>query len=485
MKKPLLNAKELEASKEFLTDFPAFSSSSLPKLMESSVDIDFLDSSHRVVEDGRRIDEGVLMAELVDFEQLNSDPTRPIYYYDFRVQKSFGSGESLDAFDYEPGDSFGFYPKSSQDQVDHLSRRLSLDPSAFVKLSSTTTSPQIKAFFPQLFVVGESIVVTVAEVLERLDVHGLPKKAVLRTLAEYCQDPLESAQLLFLSSRAGSDAYNRLRCEEKLSALLLLAAFDSLRPPLNVLVGILGPLQPRYYSCCRKREKQKEIGSEFGSDNSQFFNFQIVFNVVGVCSSWLQSLRKTGCSLPIIKRSISAFRLHLTPSRPIIMIAAGTGVAPFIGFLESIRDNNTVDSNNDNSSQINRPFTWLIFGFRSRQDDFIFEKDLLEFQSTGILKKLSLAVSRDPIEPKTHVQDVVRRCSREFYDLLVKDEAIVYICGDELTMIKGVNDAMIDLLIDNGMVNGGSGEKLTTKKEAEAVLMQWSREEKIIRDIWV
>lgn len=449
MKKPLLTAKE----QELLNEFPADNLSLLPKLLNIDISVSGGDDLSESVEDPTK-----MRAELREKRVLNMDPatSRPIYYYDFAVNEAEGENGCLR---YKPGDSFGFYPKLSDEEVKFLAEKLqttSLDD--LIKISASPES--LSSFFPGKKIEQGSVVVKMGELLGRLDVRGLPKKAVLRTLAEYCQDERDSAVLLFLSSRKGSDAFNRLRTEF-LSVQTLLAALDSLKPTLEVLASVVGPLQPRFYSSCRQQV-----------DSS----FQIVFNVNesvlasefkirGVCSSWLASSLEIGHSVPILQRSISHFRLPdpLKSDQPIIMIAAGTGVAPFIGFLETLQ------------CQSEKPFSWLIFGFRNFQDDFIFANELESFKVNGILSRLSLAVSRDPVEPKMYVQDVIRKEKAEFSKIL--QDALIYVCGDELTMIKGVNEAITELILENN--------PQMNLKEAETLMSQWTKEKKIIRDIWV
>lgn len=454
MKKPLLTAKEYDELKNFAVD----NLSLVPKLVNINV---YVTKTTDSVE-SESINQGILLGQLKSSKVLNKDQStsKPIYYYDFSVKVP----EDFD-FKYQPGDSFGFYPKLSQEEVEFLAEKLQVSLDDLIKISGPIEI--LSAFFPS-YNRSNALVIKTSEFLSRLDIKGFPKKATLRTLAEYCQDEKEANILLFLSSRNGSDAYNRLRTE-LLSVQMLLAAFDSLKPTLEVMASVVGPLQPRYFSCCRKQQQQD------AQDDS---SFQIVFNVTesspesspefkvkGVCSSWLESLKPESEFLPIQQRSISHFRLPepLPSDCPIIMIAAGTGVAPFIGFLETLKYQNS------------KLFTWLIFGFRSLQDDFIFQDELESFKAEGTLSRLSLAVSRDPVEPKTYVQDIIRKEKEEFFKLL--NNAIIYVCGDELKMIKGVNDAIVELILENNLE--------MSQKEAEALLMKWTKEKKIIRDIWV
>lgn len=456
MRKPLLTADELELVKEF----PSDNLNLIPKLVDFVLQVTELPEQQVEQEnqDNFTSSSSALWAKLKSYKVLNknqSATSRPIYYC------------SEDSFTYQPGDSFGFYPKLCTEVVDFILEKVSSSSSSNKIVNLIGPSEILLNYLPQYEILN-GLQIKIRDLVSRLDMTSFPKKATLRTFAEYCQDLQESKILLFLSSRSGSDAYNRLRTE-MFSITTLLSAFPSIKLSLEALVNLAGPLQPRYYSACRKQ-----------TGNS----FQIVFNVTempvlegnsvikGICSSWLESLKQSSdtTSIPIIKRSISNFRLPTTiqSERPIIMIAAGTGLAPFIGFLEVLKGHQ-----NDL-----KPFTWLIFGLRNCQDDFIFESELDKFKSSKTLSRLSLAPSRDPIEPKTYVQDVISKEKDEFYRLLTSEDALIYICGDELKMIKGVNDAILEIIMEK-MENG------ITRKEAEGILLQWSKEKKIIRDIWV
>ena len=60
------------------------------------------------------------------------------------------------------------------------------------------------------------------------------------------------------------------------------------------------------------------------------------------------------------------FEMPKEPETPMIMVGPGTGVVPFIGFLEEIRQKNTnVEAH-------------LYFGCRRPESDFIFKDFLLK-----------------------------------------------------------------------------------------------------------
>lgn len=297
------------------------------------------------------------------------------------------------------------------------------------------------------------------------------------SLASFCPPSSPAHHLLrFLASKhpAASACYNRLRDDEFLSYRVLKAVLgDELPVPEEQLPGLLGPLQPRYYSACRAQTEMPDKRS-----------FQFCFNVSrqwrdgacvfeGLASAWLERQILAGSSagsravtFPVVKRESQLhFRLpaSLTPVQPIIMIAAGTGVAPFVGFLDQLR-----------AAGDQAPFCWLVFGCRQVESDFIFRPEIVAAQPKP-LSRLDLAVSQPEAgaeKEKEYVQDVLRRESDRLFQLLMVEGARVYVCGDELGMIKGVNEVICELLIRKGVVG--------SEREAMQLLQQ-----RIIRDIWI
>lgn len=83
---------------------------------------------------------------------------------------------------------------------------------------------------------------------------------------------------------------------------------------------------------------------------------------------WLHiCLLKIFVQVPIFARINQNFRPPSDLSTPIIMIGPGTGVAPFIGFLQERELLRREMANKEEYGE-----TWLLFGCRSRDKDFLF-----------------------------------------------------------------------------------------------------------------
>jgi sulfite reductase alpha subunit-like flavoprotein len=58
----------------------------------------------------------------------------------------------------------------------------------------------------------------------------------------------------------------------------------------------------------------------------------------------------------------------------------------------------------------------------------------------------------------------------------MEQEAVLYICGDASRMIKEVEIAIIEILMQY---------KEVTKEEAMEQLLKWNSTHKVIRDVWI
>jgi sulfite reductase (NADPH) flavoprotein alpha-component len=126
------------------------------------------------------------------------------------------------------------------------------------------------------------------------------------------------------------------------------------------------------------------------------------------------------------------FRLPEEGNRPIIMIGAGTGVAPYRAFIE------------DRAEEGAKGKSWLFFGERNFTNDFLYQLEWQEALESGTLSRIDVAFSRDQPE-KIYVQ---QRLWEARADLLkwVDEGAHIYVCGDEKGMARDV-DVMLGRIL--------------------------------------
>jgi NADPH-ferrihemoprotein reductase len=117
----------------------------------------------------------------------------------------------------------------------------------------------------------------------------------------------------------------------------------------------------------------------------------------------------------------SKFKLPVMSSCPIIMVAAGTGLAPFRAFL----------AERGKLHSIGKPVgeTVLFYGCRHPDQDFIYREELEKMQeSLGSTMRVITGFSRVEGQPRTYVQDRVQENGEDVVRLLDAG-ASFYICG--------------------------------------------------------
>lgn len=181
------------------------------------------------------------------------------------------------------------------------------------------------------------------------------------------------------------------------------------------LIGIVPPGSnvPRYYSLASGRE-------------DGFVEICVRQMPGGLCSTHLLSLQQ-GERIDAFIRPNPGFALPRT-QRPVLLIGAGTGVAPLAGF---IRRNET-----------QRPMH-LYFGGRDPARDFYFGPEIQQWFAEGRLATLRTAFSRVP-DGGGYVQDALRRDAERVSGLLAQG-AIVRVCGSR-AMAQGVAETLDEVL---------------------------------------
>lgn len=369
----------------------------------------------------------------------------------------------LKDWNWMPGDAFGILPENDTEVVRHALDLLSLEHEEMilVKVIGAVTKESLAEFFSSY-----DKPLSIGQLFTKyLDLTYFPKKVCLRHLADFCTDESEKNILLYLSSKEGSSMYMKL-AGERTTILDFLSTFKSCKPDLTTLLSYLPLLHPRFYSIAStpliNPGEIEFVFSTFDYETPEGYRRK------GIASSYIESLllisRK---SLQLVPRPNSTiFRPPQNPQDPCIMICAGTGIAPFIGFLRHFSARNASAN------------SWLFFGFRNLEHDYLFRSEIEALLEKGTLRKLSPAVSRQPeLGYPKYVQDAFIQVKHEIYNLIQLNPTVrIYICGDELTMVKGINDAIIEMICE---------ELNVSQKEAMAISKQWTTEGRIVRDVWI
>ncbi|WP_448223157.1 sulfite reductase subunit alpha [Gordonia iterans] len=198
------------------------------------------------------------------------------------------------------------------------------------------------------------------------------------------------------------------------------------------LIGELRPLAPRVYSISSSPKAHHGTVHltmatvRYTSDNRERG---------GVCSTYLADRCPEATQVRVFITPNKAFRLP-DDDAPMIMIGPGTGVAPFRSFLHERAARGATGDN------------WLFFGDQHRDADFLYQAELDQFVSDGLITRLDLAFSRDQAH-KVYVQDRMREQGAGLYRWLERG-AHVYVCGDAQRMAHDVDAALIEIVAEHG-----------------------------------
>jgi len=358
-----------------------------------------------------------------------------------RLQKITDQGSSKDVchlelalpgagLEYEPGDSLGVWAVNDPELVEQILNRLGIEAAAPVEVA------------------GHSL--SIREALgNHLEITRLSADTVLQLADAGRQDGLRhwfaglqtAEQQAFLEQRQLAD----------------IVAEYPLEIDARSLAGALRPLSPRSYSIASsRRQADDEIHLTVATASSNAIGVQRF----GAASGYLNRRLRPGAEVRVFVESNRRFRLPQDSGAPIIMIAAGTGIAPFRAFMQELEQ---VE---------NAPDAWLVFGNPHRRTDFLYQREWLQWRATGLVRRIDAAWSRDQAE-KRYVQHIVREQSGRLERWLSRG-AHIYLCGS-LDMGKAVMDALRENL---------AAERRIDSDAAEEVLRDLRRAGRIQKDLY-
>src|ERR671933_778262 len=355
---------------------------------------------------------------------------------------------------YRAGDHLGVLPRNRVEQIRRVIRHFGLDAGQYITIiptSGTHTHLPIDEPTPLLGVLGSCV--ELQDVATRDDVA---------LLARHTDDP---GQRSALEAVAGDDdQYRQQVLGPNRSVLDLLDRFPACRLPFEEFLDLLPPLRPRYYSISSSPLTSPDVcsitvGVVHGPARSGAGTF------TGVASGHLAELPDDGTVFVFVREPTIPFRPPEDPHVPMVMVGAGTGVAPFRGFLQERAAQRAQG----------RPVarSLLVFGCREPRSDLLYADELQDFQEQGLVR-VENAFSREDGRPCRYVQDALLDCADEVWDLL-QQGAIVLVCGNAATIAPAVRASLVRVFRDRT----SAGEA-----DAQAWLTGLRSAGRFVEDIW-
>ncbi|MEU9093830.1 bifunctional nitrate reductase/sulfite reductase flavoprotein subunit alpha [Streptomyces sp. NPDC048428] len=304
-----------------------------------------------------------------------------------------------------------------------------------------------------------------AEPVDLGDGSPTPLEEALRTRLDISR--ITTELLKFTADRTGSHELKRLLRPDNKDALAkwswsrqaadVVAAFP-VRASAAEWAGVLRRLQPRLYSI--SSSPLAHPGEVRLTVSVVRYTNDLGRNRKGVCSTYLADCADDGPVQVFVQRS-PHFRPPADPATPMIMVGPGTGVAPFIGFLE------------DRQARGHTGPNWLFFGEQRQATDFYYRQELEAYRASGHLDRLDLAFSRDQ-RNKVYVQDRMREHGPRLWQWL-RNGAHFYVCGDAARMAKDVDQALAGIVATHGGMEND---------EAAAYVRRLAADKRYVRDVY-
>lgn len=346
---------------------------------------------------------------------------------------TFDTRDSRTPLLYEAGDALGILPLNSAELVGEWLAVTGLDAGAVVDVNGVGEIPVAEAF------------------LRHLDLTRITP-GLLRFVAERTRDPRELKKLLRPDNKDELAKWGWGR-----QAVDVITEYGVTAGPQD-WAKTLGRLQPRLYSISSSPLTDPHLVSLTVSvvryENLHGRPRQ------GVCSPFLADAA-ADTPVPVHVQRSPHFRPPADSGTPMVMVGPGTGVAPFVGFLEQRR------------ALGHRGPNWLFFGEQHKATDFYYEDELNGFLADGTLSRLDTAFSRDQ-RAKVYVQDRIREHGPLVWSWL-QDGAHFYVCGDASRMAKDVDQALRDIAVLHGGLD---------RAGAAAYVKQLAAEKRYVRDIY-
>eukprot|EP00924_Labyrinthula_sp_SR-Ha-C_P008970 augustus_masked-scaffold_2-processed-gene-8.42-mRNA-1 protein AED:0.07 eAED:0.08 QI:0/-1/0/1/-1/1/1/0/626 len=327
---------------------------------------------------------------------------------------------------YKTAENFGILPENSPELVNETLERLQLTSVADEHISNK------EGIYPLPLGCSLRDVFT-----KYISLHLHPTRSFCKKISLLAGVKEHKERLMFLGSEEGSEEYQELILEREIDLVELFEKFPSINAEtilssaesLAYFIDILPKIQPRWYTIASSdlRSEHVAISVSVVSWEKKFLgNRRRRFE--GLCTNYLKRLKEKDSVKILIRKSGFKLPQQVSPKTKVLLIGAGTGIAPLRAFLEFNEVVKLYDMH-------------LFFGCRHPEEDYLYKEELIDFEEKDILQSKAVAFSRKE-KAKIYVQTVLSQNEN-----IIKEAAsgYVFVCGGT-GMGKEVHDVLVDVL---------------------------------------
>jgi sulfite reductase alpha subunit-like flavoprotein len=347
-----------------------------------------------------------------------------------------------------------------------------------------------------------------------LDITATPHRSYFEQLSFFATASEEADKLLELSTGEGADLYQQYCAKERRGYIEILSEFKSCHVPLEVLIGLIPPLHPRYYSIASAGLGERSHEVQLCVALVEYVT-PLKRRRAGLCSTYLSQLSEGSQVICCLRRGSFP---EPKATDPLILIGPGTGLAPMRAFIQQrypqfsqIQSDYSLDAfsipvptpppppppQSIPPSPPSLPSTVLFYGCRSGEDDFLYKQEwqLISEQcsSQNIPLIIKVAHSRKGTNHGRYVTHdltengpLVWRTIQEVSDPLppslplthsfLEANSRVYVSGSASTkMPSDVRKCLVQIITSCGDLS---------KEEAERWLLKMEREKRYCVEAW-
>jgi NADPH-ferrihemoprotein reductase len=316
------------------------------------------------------------IAPIVESSELFTTPERNCLHMEISIQ-----GSNLS---YTTGDHIAIWPTNAGREVDRFLNILGLTEKRHNVVAVKGLDPTAKVPFPSP---------TTYDAIARyhMEISAPVSRQLVSGIAQFAPSENIKAEMIKLGS--DKDHFYSQVTDRALNLAQLLEISSNGEPwskiPFSLMIEGLVKIQPRYYSISSSSYVQKDkISITAVVESTQKEGAPHILK--GVTTNYLLALKQKqhgdpdpdphglkyaitgprnkydGIHVPVHVRH-SNFKLPSDPSKPIIMVGPGTGVAPFRGFLQERA------AQAEAGQTVGK--TVLFFGCRKQSEDFLYQHE--------------------------------------------------------------------------------------------------------------